>query len=253
VVDRLNRRRYQQRRQTPVRANDSVRRTYDLLRAALPTLEPQTVLVEDDLADRMSASRNTVRVVLRLLAAQGLVSRSPKVGTVVRDSTVLRLDELMPIAEWGAHHAIHGQVLESFVIPAPAMIGQRLGLEERSPLAVLETLILEEITPIALTVSYAGWPSGIEDYPSKEPDILSFLEENLELCVSGSDLTLSAVTSDAQTASLLQINEDEPVLFVEDLLCDRDETPRALCQTRFRGDRVTLSAKARRRGATPRD
>jgi GntR family transcriptional regulator len=243
-----NRSRYQQHRPARLRGNDSVRRTYDLLRSTLPTLEPNTLLVEDDLVNHLSASRNTVRVVLQLLASEGLVSRGPKIGTTVRDSTVLPLDEIKPISDWGERRATHGHVLESFVIPAPAVVGQRLGLAEHAPLAVLETLILEDVTPIALSVSYVGWRWGLEDYPGKEPDIISFLEEQLEVCVGGSETTVSAVASDSQTAALLEVHEGEPILFLEDLLLDVDGRPRAISQIRYRGDRVSLSARARRCG-----
>jgi GntR family transcriptional regulator len=226
-----------------------VRRTYDLLRSTLPTLEPNTMLVENDLVVRLSASRNTIRVVLQLLAAEGLVNRGPKIGTTVRDTMVLPLDEIKPISDWGVRRAMHGQVLESFVIPAPAMVAQRLGLCERAPLAVLETLILEDVTPIALSASYVGWHCGSEDYPGKEPDIVSFLEGQLEVCVLGSETTVSAVASDSQTAALLEVHEGEPILFLEDLLLDADGHARAISQIRYRGDRVSLSARARRCGA----
>jgi GntR family transcriptional regulator len=244
-----NRSRYQQRRQVPIRANDSVRRTYDLLRSTLATMEPNTLLVENDLVDHLSASRQTVRMVLQLLASEGLVTRGPKVGTTVRDSLVLSLDEVKPISDWGKEGTVHGHVLESIVIPAPAIVGQRLGLAEHAPLAVLETLILEDVTPIALSTSYAGWRRGSTgDAREQEPDIISFLEQQLEVCVSGSATTVSALAADSQTATLLDLHEGEPVLFLEDLLFDVDGRPRGLSQIRYRGDRISLSARAWRRG-----
>jgi GntR family transcriptional regulator len=244
-----NRSRYQQRRRAPIRANDSVRRTYDLLRSTFSTMEPNTLLVENDLVEHLSASRQTVRMVLQLLASEGRVTRGPKVGTTVRDSLVLSLDEVKPISDWGKEGAMHGRVLESFVIPAPAIVGQRLGLPEHAPLAVLETLILEDVTPIALSTSYAGWRWESTDHAREpEPDIISFLEQHLEVCVSGSTTTVSALAADSQTATLLQLREGEPVLFLEDLLLDVDGRPRGLSQIRYRGDRISLSAHAWRNG-----
>jgi GntR family transcriptional regulator len=245
-----NRSRYQRRRDVPLRGNDSVRRTYDLLRSSLPNLAPDTMLVEDDLVRRLSASRSTIRVVLQLLASEGLVRRGPKIGTTVRDSTVLPLDEIKPISDCGRRGAMHGHVLESFVIPTPAVVGQRLGLPEHAPLAVLETLILDDVTPIALSTSYVGWPRESEgDAREQEPDIISFLEEQLEVCVSGSDTTVSALAADSQTAALLDVHEGEPILFLEDLLYDIDGHPRAISKIRYRGDRITLSARAWRHSA----
>jgi GntR family transcriptional regulator len=222
------------------------------LRSSLPTLQPDTVLVENDLVDSLSASRNTVRMVLQLLASEGLVNRGPKVGTTVRTSTVLPIDELRPISDWGAERTTYGRVLESLVISAPAAVARRLELTAHAPLAVIETLALEDETPIALCVSYVGWPGRpggglVKD----EPDILSLLERELEVCVGESDTTVAAMASDAQTAALLEIHEGEPLLFLEDLLRDVEGRPRALSQIRYRGDRVWMSARSHR-GASDR-
>jgi GntR family transcriptional regulator len=245
-----NRSRYQRRREVPLRGNDSVRRTYDLLRSTLPSLAPDTMLVEDDLVRSLSASRSTIRMVLQLLASEGLVTRGPKIGTTVRDSTVLPLDEIKPISDCGVRRAMHGHVLETFVIPAPAVVGQRLGLPLHAPMAVLETLILDDVTPIALSTSYVGWSRESEDDTrEQEPDIIPFLEEQLEVCVSGSDTTVSALAADSQTAALLEVHEGEPILFLEDLLYDVEGRPRAISMIRYRGDRITLSGRAWRHSA----
>jgi GntR family transcriptional regulator len=210
-------------------------------------MRPDTMLVENDLVDSLSASRNTVRIVLQLLASEGLVNRGPKIGTTVRTSTVLPIDELRPISDWGAERPTYGRVLESVVISAPAAVGRRLELPERAPLAVIETLALEDETPIALCVSYVGWPGPPGGRPVQdEPDIISLLERELEVCVGESDTTVAAMACDAQTAALLEIHEGEPLLFLEDLLRDLDGRPRALSQIRYRADRVWMSARSHR-------
>ena len=72
---------YQRQRQSPDRLNNSTRRTYDLLRSTLVTTGRSMPLVEEELTDALSASRNTVRAVLQQLAREGLVTREPKNGT----------------------------------------------------------------------------------------------------------------------------------------------------------------------------
>ena len=51
-------------------------------------------LVEHELTDALSASRNTVRAVLQQLAREGLVTREPKNGTRAAGSLLLPIDEL---------------------------------------------------------------------------------------------------------------------------------------------------------------
>nr|MDT0662992.1 GntR family transcriptional regulator [Micromonospora sp. DSM 115978] len=80
------------RRPKPALHNNSVDRSYELLLWALFSSMPDgTQLDEGDLARRLSASRTTVRKVLTLMAAQGLLERKRKVGTVVQRPEV-RLD-----------------------------------------------------------------------------------------------------------------------------------------------------------------
>src|ERR1700737_1503420 len=89
---------YQRQRQSPDRLNNSARRTYDLLRSTLVSNGRHMPLVERDLTDALSASRNTVRAVLQQLAREGLVTRDPKHGTRATGSPCLPLDTLTPDA-----------------------------------------------------------------------------------------------------------------------------------------------------------
>jgi GntR family transcriptional regulator len=213
---------------------------------------PDEQLVEEDLIGTFSASRNTIRVVLQLLAAQGLVSRGPKVGTIPTASTVLPLDEVMPILDQGDRQSMHGQVLESLVIPAPSVVSTRLQIARDSSVAMIEGLVIEGQTPIAIVVSYVALPSDRDErFGRNDPDPIAFLEQQLHVCVMGSDAIVAAIACDAQTAELLQLREGAPILFCEDLFRDTDDCPRAITQTRYRGDRVTMSATARRRGVGP--
>ncbi len=243
-----NRSRYQRRRATPPPVNNSVRRTYDLLRSTLPSLEPDALLVEEDLIKSLSASRNTVRVVLQLLAAQGLLKRGPKVGTTVGSAMVLPVSRLINLGEAGKKPTIHTRLLESVVIPAPAAIRRRLELAEGARVALIEALLSDDTEPLAVSVSYVSLPENYERR-IKSAEIVAILEEDLNVSVGESDALIAALVADAQTAEQLQIDEGAPVLFLEDLLRDTDGMPRALSQLRYRADRVTFSATACREPA----
>jgi GntR family transcriptional regulator len=237
---------YQRRRPAPARLNHSVRRTYDLVRSSLHLLGPEDRLVEGELTDATLATRSTVRAALQLLAQEGLLIRGPKVGTTAVGSMVLPVGELLTLRDQGSVYGTDTKVIETTVMPAPAIVGKRLELPPGARVALSEILLLQDGTPLALTSSYVG----LREEHLVEPDgialdTIELLEQSLTVPLGDSETTVAAVASDAETASLLDIHEGAPVLWCEDLLCDVDGRPRALMQLRYRGDRVVFSATAR--------
>jgi GntR family transcriptional regulator len=241
---------HQRQRPKPVRANNSVRRTYDLLRWSLYDREPASRLVEEELIDTLSASRNTVRAVLRMLADQGLVHRSPKLGTTVSGAVILPVDQVMTVPEMpeGTPFTSHGRVLESAVIAAPAIVSERLDLPAGAPVLMIEGLTYFDGESFSLSVSYVGLGPGHDREPAVHgPDGVAFLEEQLQVCVGEGTTTMGAVAADDQTAALMEVPPGSPLVWLEDVLHDVDGRPRALCQHRFRSDRVAFSARIHRR------
>lgn len=243
---------YERRRARPSHVNNSVRRTYDLLRSSLPTLGCDARLVEGELIDALSASRNTVRSVLQLLAEQGLVTRGRKVGTVVRGSTVLPIDEVMTFPEFSDDTTTgpSGQVIESRVITAPPIVRERLQLPPGSRVLMTDGIVLKGGTPLAVSVCYLSLPvDGPTPMTGLPPDAVAFLERSLQVDVGTGSSRVAAVAADSQTAALLDMADGAPILWCEDLLNDAEGRPRALSQIRFRGDRVTFTATTHRRPA----
>lgn len=240
---------YQRRRGAPTPTNNSVRRAYDLIRGTLANLEPDSALVENDLIESLSASRNTVRVVLQLLAAEGLVCRGPKVGTHVGSSVIIRLDELIPTDELREERPMRLCVLETSIVSAPRLVANRLDLAAGARVRVTEGLVVDGSTPVALLVSYVGLPSGSGEELDVDSvaDTITFLEQQLDVVVTRADTSVVALACDAQTSALLEIPQGSPILFIEDLLHDQDDRPRALSHFRFRSDGVMLSMTAWRR------
>jgi GntR family transcriptional regulator len=249
---------HQRRRPKPELANNSVRRTYDLLRSSLPALGPETRLVEHELVEAMSASRNTIRVVLQTLAQEGLVTRRQKLGTTVTGPVVLPVDQLVTVPEFSdvptsttGPSRTAGRVLETAVIASPRVIRDRLCLADDALVLVIEGLLCFDDAPVALSVSYVGLPADYDGAPRiKAPDAVAFLEQQLDVHVGASSTTVSAHLCDAQTAELLDIREGDAILWCEDVVYDADGVPRALSQFKFRGDRVAMSATSYRRPAS---
>jgi GntR family transcriptional regulator len=230
-----------------VHANNSVRRTYDLIRSALRTLDDNATVSEAELVHAFSASRNTVRLVLQQLAEHGVVSRGPKVGTTVAGSTIIPMKELAPLAGWHTRSALRSRVLETAVIPAFDAIRHSLGLAPGATVGMIDGVVLDGELPLALFVGYVVLhPEQAEHLADEGLSVIAFLERHMNVTIVESDTVLSVLAADEQTAELLQIPPGSPIGLLEDHLRDADGRPWAVCQLRCRGDRMSFSATARR-------
>jgi GntR family transcriptional regulator len=240
---------YQRNRRTPDRLNNSLRRNYDLLRSALQNGQGDQFLVEGDLVDALSASRNTVRAVLRQLAKDGLVTRSPKRGTRSAKSLVLSINQLAPVKEFGGDCSIHTQLktLEYRTMGSLRIVGDRLGLPADWTVLMIESLMIQDQQPLGIVVSYiAQEPDKPRSPDIDETDPILLLERHLHVKVAGSRTTIGATAADAQSAALVGVEVGSPMIFLEDILEDESGQPRALSQFRMRSDRIAFTASASR-------
>jgi GntR family transcriptional regulator len=241
---------YQRNRQTPDRLNNSARRSYDLLRSALAASEGNLFLVEGELTEALSASRNTVRTVLQQLARDGLVTREPKNGTRAAGSLLLRIDELSPVAQFGGEPSARFEVrrLECQPLGCPPMVRDRLQLPCGWTVLMIESLLLQDGLPFGISVCYIALgedqDAGLDI--GDEPDVIVILERQLGVRVKGSRTTIGAVAADKQSAGLVGVEAGAPLIWLEDIIEDSDGQPRALSQLRLRSDRVAFAATAHR-------
>jgi GntR family transcriptional regulator len=195
-------------------------------------------LVEHELTDALSASRNTIRAVLQQLAREGLVTREPKNGTRATGSLVLPIDELSPFA---------ARTLERRSLGCPPIVRDRLRLPLGWTVLMVESLVLENELPLGLAVSYIALDEEQSpDFDIDEPDVILLLERQLGLRIGGSQTTVGAVAADEQTAELIGVDTGAPLVWLEDVIEDESGQPRALSHLRLRGDRVAFSASAYR-------
>jgi GntR family transcriptional regulator len=240
---------YQRNRQTPDRLNNSLRRTYDLLRATLQNGQGDSYLVEGELIDALSASRNTVRAVLQQLAKDGLVTRSPKRGTRAAEPLMLRINQLAPVHEFGGKSNIRTELktLEYRTLGRLRIIRDRLMLPSDWTVLMIESLLMQDQQPLGICVSYTAQPPD-QSRPVEvdEPDPILYLEKHLNVRITGSRTTIGATAADEQTAALVGVEIGAPMIFLEDILEDQDGQPRALSQFRMRSDRIAFTACASR-------
>lgn len=243
---------YQRNRQTPDRLNNSLRRTYDLLRSTLQNGQSDQSLVEGDLTDALSASRNTVRAVLQQLAKEGLVTRSPKRGTRSAGSLMLRINNLSPVKEFGGGDSsirTELRTLEYRTLGGLRMVRERLQIPPGWTVLMIEALLVQvqDNEPLGISVSYIALdPDQCCNLEVEEPDPILFLERQLDVKIAGSRTTIGATAADEQSAALVGVELGAPMIFLEDILEDESGQPRALSQFRMRSDRIAFTASASR-------
>jgi GntR family transcriptional regulator len=240
---------YQRNRQTPDRLNNSLRRTYDLLRSTLQNGSGDQSLVEGELTEALSASRNTVRAVLQQLAKEGLITRSPKRGTRSAGSLMLQINSLSPVKEFGGDAGIRTELrtLEYRTLGCLRMVRERLRLPPGWTVLMIESLLVQDNQPLGISVSYiALHPDQPHNLQVDEPDAILFLERQLDVRIVGSRTTIGATAADEQSAALVGVELGAPMIFLEDILEDENGQPRALSQFRMRSDRIAFTASASR-------
>jgi GntR family transcriptional regulator len=205
------------------------------------------ILVERELTDALSASRNTVRAVLQQLAREGLVTREPKNGTRATGSLLLRIDKLSTVAQLATEPSstVEARTLERRPLGCPPMVRDRLRLPVGWTVLMIESLVLENGLPLGLSVSYiALGEEQSPDFDIDEPDVILILERQLGIRIGGSQTTIGAVAADEQTAELVGVDIGAPLVWLEDVIEDENGQPRALAQLRLRGDRVPQARPA---------
>jgi GntR family transcriptional regulator len=241
----------------PPRRADRARQVADVLRRqVLHGLVADGALpAEADLAADFGVSRNTVREALDRLRAEGLVVRTPGVGTMVAaDKYLHSIDHLQGLAETlDGRGAVRNEVRVAGLVPAPAVVARRLGLEAGAQVAYLERRRLADDVPISLDLTYVVRDLGVPllEQDLAGTDVFALLERIAGQRLGEAELILEAVTADSHSAAILEVPVRAPLLMLERLTHLEDGRPVDLEFIRFRGDRMTMRGTVRRPGPIP--
>lgn len=202
---------------------------------------------EAELGRQYEVSRNAVREALDLLRTEGLVTRTPGVGTFVVGAKLhQRLDYLEGLAEsvGGQMVEVHNRVLAWGEVRAPLFVARKLRVVESDKVLFVERLRHAGGMPLSLDTSYLRVevaPALLRERLASE-DVFCLVEAYLGSSLGWADLTMEAVAADSGTASLLEVKSGAPLLLVQRLTHLEDGTPFDLESIRYRGDRFTLGA-----------
>lgn len=184
---------------------------------------------EEDLAVQFGVSRMTVRKGISDLVDMGMLYRRQGVGTIVSQFHLERdHNRLTDFFETARAEGFEPEVrlLGKEVVPAKLAIADALGLQESEPLIRIQTLRLANGVPITLYEEYVPYklcPMLLtEDMRARAA--WQVLEEQ-GFVIKFAVQRLEARAADAQTAALLSVDEDTPILFKNRVIYTEDGTP----------------------------
>lgn len=196
---------------------------------------------EAQLATRFGVSKMTVRQALQGLVDQGLLARRRGAGTVVTDEAV-SVERLTPALDIDAQHRAAGRSVETEVLsvverPAQPAEAEALALAEGAAIVEIRRLrriagapaALDERALAADLAARAGF-----DEQSAAGSIIDRLRTAAP--VARAEWRLSAHHPDAQTAALLMIARDAPVLTRALTYRDKAGAPLMIGRTVHRSD-----------------
>ncbi len=208
-------------------------------------LEPgQKLPAEDELAAQFGVSRMTVRQGISDLIDEGVLYRRRGVGTFVTQFHVERdhnrLTNFLETAQ-AAGFAAEVRLLSREVVPARMTVANALALQETEPVIRIQTLRLANGVPITVYdeyVPYRLYPQLMQEDLRSRPawQILESRGHTIKRAVQ----RIEARLADADVASLLEIEENAPILYKHRVIMSEDGAPVELILCHNRGDSYSV-------------
>jgi GntR family phosphonate transport system transcriptional regulator len=201
---------------------------------------------ESELAKRFGVNRHTVRRAILGLAVQGLVSVEHGRGIFVQPGAIdYKIGRRTRFTENFRQHgqSTSGKVLSSACVKAEPVVAKALGLRTGTLVYRIESVHEADGVPL----KYArGW------YPAARfnglPDMLTRMQGRISAALaefgvedySRSWSRIGSILPDSDTAQRLNINRQQPVLWVENVDVDVGDVPIKYGITHFAADRMQL-------------
>ncbi|PLZ04183.1 phosphonate metabolism transcriptional regulator PhnF [Burkholderia sp. WAC0059] len=200
---------------------------------------------EGELAKRFDVNRHTVRRAMLGLAALGLVSVEQGRGTFVQpgaiDYTIGRRTRFTENLQRQQHTAA-GKMLSASRAKADPGVAKALGL--RAGVLVYRIETLHESDGVPLTYARSWYPAGrFADLPAVLERVDGTTKALAEFGVHDylrKWSRIGSVLPEPEVARRLNINRQQPVLWVENVDVDLDGVPIKYGVTHFAADRVQL-------------
>jgi DNA-binding GntR family transcriptional regulator len=207
---------------------------------------------ETDLAAELCVNRGTVRKAIAHLISEGRLTTIHGRGTFVSSREIAQplAERLVTFSEelLSQGIAFETRVLGSAVQHPGEQVASLLSLPPSGREFMLTRVRLVQDEPLALLRNHLRYDRcpGIEDIDFTVQRLFETLEGRYKLQLGWGQRSFEAQRANEQVAQTLGIRQGDPVMYLEQVVYLKDDSPVEFSEVWFRGDRFRLSAVVRR-------
>lgn len=207
---------------------------------------------EDELVERFTVSRTTIRQTIQNLIRRGLIEIRRGKGTFVTQPKITQeLTELSGFVEdmqaLGRHPS--ARLLDKQIVPASESIARQLALPTGTLVVRIQRVRLADNAPLSFDETYLPREIGekiIENDLETEP-IFTLLEQKYKVPLLEAEYRLEAVSADATVARALAISVGSPIFLIERTSYTVEQQPIDYEKLYYRGDQIRFVTRLARR------
>jgi GntR family transcriptional regulator len=207
---------------------------------------------EDELVERFTVSRTTIRQTIQNLIRRGLIEIRRGKGTFVTQPKITQeFTELSGFVEdmQSLGRQTSARVLDKQIVPASESIARQLALTTGALVVRIQRVRLADKAPLSFDETYLPREIGekiIENDLETEP-IFSLLEQKYKVPLLEAEYRLEAVSADATVARALRIAIGSPIFLIERTSYSVGQQPIDYEKLYYRGDQIRFVTRLARR------
>jgi len=183
---------------------------------------------EESLSKQLGVSRNTIRQAINKLVHEGLIERKKGVGSkVVQKKISTRLDNWISFTKEMKNQGIDvvNYLVDISLVEADTQVHKALSLTKPQKIWCLKKIRGSKDAKYLYSISYFHPRTGISDKDNFNIPLYDLLEKEHNTIVSVSKEKLRAIMAGKEIATLLQSDENDPVLKRERIVFDPGNRP----------------------------
>lgn len=198
---------------------------------------------ESQLMENYQVSRATARKAMEMLANDGFVKKQRGLGTVVISTQPKHSPQrVVNYSRKSSSDNAEKRMIDLEVMPAPEDIAELLNIKEKTELIRLRRVRYGDGEPSYLEINYFEKeyvPEMLNKNFSKE-SLRVFLNKTYNIQWSYAKQEIYSMVTDAETAKLLKVKKDFPLLRIKRVSFDINNVPREYVDTYYLGDKYNL-------------
>jgi GntR family transcriptional regulator len=208
----------------------------------------ERLMSERELGEKFKVSRMTVRQALTDMTREGILYTQAGKGTYVSEPKIKQELETLSgfCQDMAARGSVaSGQVLEARIIPATLSLAAIFSVQANTELVLLSRLRLSDGIPLAIEVAYMPHLlcPGILDFDFSKESLYNILSTRYNTSLVRAEQTMESGLASPQEIELLQTTSPAPVLRIERLSYNEQNTLVEFVVSAYRGDRYKFHTR----------